>query len=232
MTHARGPRVTVAERRAIAQRHAAAPAAQVRLWLAETPPPLVLRVAGATEPFRIIPAGEPASFDDAALAIAQQALACRTDGTTHAIHPRLVALVYGAVLHFRVPYVNVVSGYRHGHPTSRHAQGRAIDFALPGVSDVRLAAWLRPQGFVGVGIYPTSGFVHLDVRARSYYWRDTSGPRERNRERQILRALGPRHDRDARARGVEPVPDATETETSTETSGEADTAPEATGAAP
>jgi len=119
----------------------------------------------------------------------------------------LVSLVYGAVRHFRVPYVNVVSGYRSGNPTSRHGQGRAIDFVLPGIADVRLAAWLRLQGFVGVGIYPTSGFVHLDVRARSYYWRDVSGPRERNHERPILRALASRHDREARARGAEPVPD-------------------------
>ena len=32
-------------------------------------------------------------------------------------------------------------------------------------------------GFVGVGVYPVSGFVHLDVRERSYFWVDTSGPR-------------------------------------------------------
>ena len=201
------PRVTAAERRQIRGRHAAAPASETRRWLATTPPPLVLRSSSAPTPFTLTPIDPDAgTFDEAALDAVARALAYR-DGTMHPIHPRLVSLVYGAVRHFRVPYVNVVSGYRSGNPSSRHGQGRAIDFALPGVSDVRLAAWLRPRGFVGVGIYPTSGFVHLDVRARSYYWRDLTGPRERSRERQILAALGPRHDRDALARGVEPVPD-------------------------
>lgn len=176
-----------------------------------TPPPLVLRPVGAPTPFTLTPIDATAgSFDDAALAIARDALAYRVDGSTHDIHPRLLALVYAAVRHFRVPYVHVISGYRSGNPSSRHGQGRAIDLVLPGVTDTRLAAWLRPQGFVGVGIYPTSGFVHLDVRARSYFWRDASGPSERNRERPILRALGPRYDRAARARGVEPIPDLAE----------------------
>jgi hypothetical protein len=204
---ARLPRVTLAERRQIVHRHARASAGEIRRWLALSPPPLVLRTGGVSTPFSVTPLDElEGTFDEAALAVVARALAYR-DGATHPIHPRLVSLLYGAVQHFRVPYVNVVSGFRSNNPTSRHGQGRAVDFALPGVSDVRLAAWLRPRGFVGVGIYPTSGFVHLDVRARSYYWRDLSGPRERNRERRILAALGPRHDRDALARGVQPVPD-------------------------
>jgi hypothetical protein len=85
-----------------------------------------------------------------------------------------------------------------------------VDLVLPGVPDRRLAAYLRPQGFVGVGIYPTSGFVHLDVRARSYFWSDSSAPGQRNRERRILRTLGPRFDRVARSLGAEPVPDVEE----------------------
>lgn len=205
-------RISASERRAITRRHTRASAADLRRWLAQTPPPLVLRVAGSIEPFRMIPTSDEGVFDDAALATAQQALACRTDGTTHPIQPRLLTLVYAAVRHFRVPYVNVVSGYRSGNPSSRHGQGRAIDFALPGITDTRLAAWLRQQGFVGVGIYPTSGFVHLDVRGRSFFWRDTSAPSERGRERRILSALGPRYDRQARERGVEPLPDVVECE--------------------
>jgi len=211
----RRPRVTAAERRAISHRHAAASAAEVRRWLAMSPPPLVLRVAGAADPFSVVPdaAGE---FDAIALAVVQRALAYRRDGSTHAIHPRLVALVYAAVRQFHAPYVNVVSGYRSGNPTSRHGQGRAIDLVLPGIGDTRLAAWLRAQGFVGVGIYPTSGFVHLDVRARSYFWRDTSGPSEPSHERPMLARLAARYDRDARSRGVEAVPDVSASESESE----------------
>jgi uncharacterized protein YcbK (DUF882 family) len=47
--------------------------------------------------------------------------------------------------------------------TSLHMQGKAIDFTIPSaeVADVRAAA-LRLQGG-GVGFYPSSGFVHMDV---------------------------------------------------------------------
>jgi hypothetical protein len=166
-----------------------------------------------------VPVSPRGGFDEGSLALAQRAFASREDGAEHPVHPRLLDLVYRAVRHFRVPYVTVVSGYRSGNPRSRHGQGRAIDLALPGVADRRLAAFLRPQGFVGVGIYPTSGFVHLDVRARSYFWSDVSGPGQRNRERPILRNLARRFDRIARALGAEPTvdhPDAPEVESLTE----------------
>lgn len=168
------------------------------------------------ERLALTPEADAGGFDEEDLALAAQALAYRHDGSTHEIHPRLVELTYAAARHFRAPYATVVSGYRSGRPSSRHGQGRALDFVLPGVSDRRLAGWLRAQGFVGVGIYPISGFVHLDVRARSYFWSDSSGPDQPGRERQILRALGPRYDRAARARGVEPIPDVAEARDSEE----------------
>lgn len=181
------------------------------MWTRHDPLPLVLRPLQGRERFELVPSAA-GRFEAEALERAELALAHRDDGSHHPVHPRLVALVYRAVQRFRVPYVFVISGYRSGNPRSRHAQGRAIDLVLPGVSDRRLAAYLRPMGFVGVGIYPTSGFVHLDVRARSYFWSDSSGPGQSNRERRILRTLGPRFDRIARAMGEEPVPDLAEEE--------------------
>jgi hypothetical protein len=201
---ARRPRITAGQRAAIRHRHVRVSSAELRRWMAMTPPPLDLRAPGAASPFVMTP-DATGVFDAAALATAQEAFRYRVDGSTHAVHPRLLSLVYAAVRHFRVPYVHVISGYRSGNPTSRHAMGRAIDFVLPGVTDTSLAAWARRQGFVGVGIYPTSGFVHMDVRSRSYFWRDTSGPSERSREFPILRSLAARYDREARERGEAPT---------------------------
>lgn len=203
---ARRPRLTPAQRRQIQRWHRRATAAQVRTWSRLAPPPLVFLPLGGAPRVTLVPDGDEGGFDADDLALAQQALATR-DGVTREIHPRLVELVYRAVRQFRAPYVHVVSGYRDGRASSRHAQGRALDFVLPGVSDRRLAAWLRPQGFVGVGIYPTSGFVHLDVRARSYFWSDASGPGQRNRERRMLASASSRYDAAARRRGIEPTPD-------------------------
>lgn len=209
------PRITPAQRRQIRRWHTRASRREIEVWQRTSPPPLVFRPLTGSHRFELTPETDTGGFDEADMGLAEQALAFRDDGSTHPIHPRLVELAYAAARHFRAPYAFVISGYRAGRPSSRHGQGRALDFVLPGVTDRRLAAWLRTQGFVGVGIYPTSGFVHLDVRGRSYFWSDSSGPDQRNRERQILRALGPRYDRAARGRGVEPVadlPDAIEAE--------------------
>lgn len=203
---ARAPRMTAAQRAQIRRLHARASTADVRAWLRAEPPPLVFRPPRARERLALAPDGDEGGWDAEDLALAQQALASR-DGETHEVHPRLLELVYRAARHFRAPYVHVVSGYRTGSATSRHSQGRALDFVLPGVSDRRLAAYLRPQGFVGVGIYPVSGFVHLDVRARSYFWSDSSGPGQRNRERPMLAAQTARYDAAARRRGIVPIPD-------------------------
>lgn len=202
---ARRPRLTAAQRRAIRRRHERAPRTAVSAWLRHDPPPLVFRPSRGLE-VRLSPDGDEGGFDPEDLAAAARALAF-TDGTEHPIEPRLVELVYRAVRQFRTPWVTVISGYRPGRATSRHAHGRAIDMVLPGVTDRRLAAWARRLGFVGVGIYPTSGFVHLDVREHSYFWSDSSGPGEENRERPILRSQWTRADRDARRRGVEPTSD-------------------------
>ena len=199
-------RLTAAQRRMIRRWHRAPDRAARRAWSAQDPRPVVLAPIHGGPRTRLVPADDEGTFDAASMAQVALALASR-EGSTHPIHPRLVSLVQRAVQHFEAPYVHVVSGYREGNPSSRHGQGRAIDLVLPGVSDRRLATYLRTLGFVGVGIYPVSGFVHLDVRARSHFWSDGSGPSEGHRERPILGALAARMDAAARHRGEFVVPD-------------------------
>jgi hypothetical protein len=60
-------------------------------------------------------------------------------------------------------------------------KGLACDFRVAGVSNTELRDYLR-RNFdkVGVGYYPNSSFVHLDVRKdHSAFWIDYSGPGER-----------------------------------------------------
>jgi Bacterial protein of unknown function (DUF882) len=79
----------------------------------------------------------------------------------------------------------VVSGYRHPdvakNPHSPHMKGLACDFRVEGVKTAELRDYLRRTfDKVGVGYYPNSSFVHLDVRKdRSAFWIDYSGPGER-----------------------------------------------------
>jgi uncharacterized protein YcbK (DUF882 family) len=128
-------------------------------------------------------------------------------GEEHPIDPRTLSLAYRIQLHFAVPEIRVVSGYRVPHRGSRsnHGKGRAIDLIVPGTADEEVARFARELGFVGVGVYPTSQFVHVDIRPRSYFWVDSSGPHMRNRERGILAELAGRSDLAAAARGQKPV---------------------------
>jgi len=124
-------------------------------------------------------------------------------GDEHPLDPRTMALVYRIQTHFAAPEIRVVSGYRVPKLGSRsnHGKGRAVDMVVPGVPDEEVARFAREMGFVGVGIYPTSQFVHVDIRPRSYFWVDFSGPRMKNRERGILGDLAAKSDAAAAARG-------------------------------
>jgi uncharacterized protein YcbK (DUF882 family) len=128
-------------------------------------------------------------------------------GNEHPIEPRVLDLVYRIQSHFRAQEVRVISGYRtpRRRRGSNHGKGRAIDLVIPGASDEDVARLARGFGFVGIGIYPSSGFVHVDVRDRSYFWVDRSGPGRKNRERGILADVARASDRDALAHGERPL---------------------------
>jgi uncharacterized protein YcbK (DUF882 family) len=105
---------------------------------------------------------------------------------TIALDRRTLQLLVRAAFHFRVTDVLVVSAYRK--PGRRregpHADGRAIDFRLPGIAPRVLASYLRTLPRVGVGIYthPKTAFVHLDDREHSFHWLDASPPGRHWRE--------------------------------------------------
>jgi uncharacterized protein YcbK (DUF882 family) len=145
-------------------------------------------------------------------------------GDEHPIDPRTLSLVYRIQRHFSVPEIRVVSGYRVPKPGSRsnHGKGRAMDMVVPGVADEDVAKFARELGFTGVGVYPTSQFVHVDVRPRSYFWVDYSGPHMKNRERGILGDLAAHSDAAAVARGeaaIEPFGVATDVDAALRTHG-------------
>jgi uncharacterized protein YcbK (DUF882 family) len=112
-------------------------------------------------------------------------LRCHYTNKTHAMNPRLERLLYQAGRHWPGQRVEVVSGYRNPtvakNPHSPHMQGLACDFRVAGVKNTELRDYLRGNmKKVGVGYYPNSSFVHLDVRKdRSAFWIDYSGPGER-----------------------------------------------------
>ena len=109
---------------------------------------------------------------------------CHQTGAMHKMDPRLAHLLYQTARHYEGHRFEVVSGYRHPkvarNPRSPHKQGLACDFRLAGVPNAALRDYLRKAyDHVGVGYYPNSVFVHLDVRKNggpSAFWIDYSGP--------------------------------------------------------
>jgi len=112
-------------------------------------------------------------------------LRCHYTNVEHKMDPRLMKLLFTTGHHWPGRRLEVVSGYRHPdvakNPHSPHMKGLACDFRVEGVKTAELRDYLRRTfDKVGVGYYPNSSFVHLDVRKdRSAFWIDYSGPGER-----------------------------------------------------
>ncbi|HEY2513855.1 MAG TPA: DUF882 domain-containing protein [Polyangiaceae bacterium] len=171
-------------------------------------PKLVLASLNTNERLELAAHSDLGGFDASDLDRAAYVLREPSSGNTHPIEPHLLDLVYRVQTHFAAQEIRVISAYRtpHGRRASNHGRGRAIDIVVPGATDADVAKFARELGFVGVGIYPNSGFVHLDVRDRSYFWVDSSAPGRRNRERGIQKELAAKSDAAAAARGEHGVP--------------------------
>jgi LysM repeat protein len=100
------------------------------------------------------------------------------------VDPRLIRLLAQVSDRFGGRPIRVVSGFRTEsyYDDSRHKVSRAVDFSIPGVPNEALRDYLRTLRDVGVGYYPNSSFVHLDVRDGAAYWVDYAGPGEPPRD--------------------------------------------------
>lgn len=170
-------------------------------------PQLVLQALNHTDHTTLTAASDRGGFSALDLDHAAHVLREPSSGNEHPVDPRVLDLVYRVATHFNAPEVRIISGYRtpRNGSHSNHGKGRAIDLVVPGATDEEVAKYARDQGFCGVGVYPVSGFVHLDVRERSFFWVDSSGPGKKNRTRGILADLAARSDQSALSRGEHPV---------------------------
>ena len=119
---------------------------------------------------------DAATAGDDELPDLERLLRDRTNWETHPVEAACVATIRSACARLQSHRVEIVSGYRSdklnemfrkkGHHVARHSQhvlGHAIDFRLVAVPYRELYDYARHEHHGGVGAYPDSHFVHVDV---------------------------------------------------------------------
>lgn len=98
-------------------------------------------------------------------------------GEIHPIDPRLLDLMAGVHRRFGTKgAIHIISGYRSPATNamlasatdgvahnSLHMTGKAVDIRIPGASVRTIGKAARAMKAGGVGMYPASGFVHIDT---------------------------------------------------------------------
>ncbi len=107
-----------------------------------------------------------------------------SNGKTTIIEPKLLDLMNNIqkVINEKKPF-EIISGYRSKEfndqlrktgkgvaQNSKHIEGKAVDIRMAGVQLAKLRNAAKAQKSGGVGFYPKSNFIHIDVRKECVYW--------------------------------------------------------------
>lgn len=140
------------------------------------------------EPVEVNIYNEDGSYNIEALHKVDHMLRCKRTNDEKPIEPRLVAILSQIYDHFGGKPLEVVSGYRNQQKeTSFHYKGAASDIRITGVAPKKIVAFANSldMGGMGIGLYPRSQFVHVDVRPLpSFRWIDNSRSNPDAREKQ------------------------------------------------
>jgi uncharacterized protein YcbK (DUF882 family) len=89
--------------------------------------------------------------------------------------PRLIELLYKISQRTHQKII-LVSGFRapmySRAKLSYHTRGMAADIRIPGMTPLMIRDLAFAMGIKGIGYYPVSQFVHIDVRDNNQYWID------------------------------------------------------------
>jgi uncharacterized protein YcbK (DUF882 family) len=100
---------------------------------------------------------------------------CLRTGAETPMDPRLVELLY-RISQRTHQKIQMVSGFRAPMfslaTLSYHTRGMAADIRVPGMTPLMVRDLVRSMGVKGIGYYPVSKFVHVDVRDQHQEWTD------------------------------------------------------------
>jgi uncharacterized protein YcbK (DUF882 family) len=119
--------------------------------------------------------GEP---DEESYRAVRRFMRCQRTGAETPMDPRLIELLY-KIAQRAGRKIQVVSGFRapmySAVSFSYHPRGMAADIRIPGMTALMVRDLVTSMGVKGVGYYPTSQFVHVDVRDTKAHWIDYNG---------------------------------------------------------
>jgi len=100
---------------------------------------------------------------------------CLRTGAETPMDPRLIELLY-RIAQRTGQKIELVSGFRAPMfslaTLSYHTRGMAADIRVPGMTPLMVRDLARAMGVKGIGYYPVSQFVHVDVRDEPQEWTD------------------------------------------------------------
>jgi uncharacterized protein YcbK (DUF882 family) len=100
---------------------------------------------------------------------------CLRTGAETPVDPRLIDLLY-RISRRTGQKIVLVSGFRAPMfslaTLSYHTRGMAADIRIPGMTPLMVRDLAESMGVGGIGYYPVSGFVHVDVREEHVRWID------------------------------------------------------------
>ena len=128
---------------------------------------------------RTVRIGLDGTVDDATRTTLERLFRCKRTQRHHAIDDGLLIMLADVAAHYPGKTIEYVSAFRAGdRHTSRHWQGRALDFRIPGVvtTEIRDYVWTH-HSRLGLGWYPEGDFIHMDHRPgdADYAWTHTGG---------------------------------------------------------
>jgi uncharacterized protein YcbK (DUF882 family) len=103
---------------------------------------------------------------------------CLRTQNEHELDPRLVR-VLADIADETGGDIELISAYRapkSGHDHNFHTQGMAADIRVKGMRAWDLKRTANALAVPGLGYYPTTKMIHVDVRDTPYRWTDWSGP--------------------------------------------------------
>lgn len=123
--------------------------------------------------------GRDGSVDAETRTTLERMFRCKRTDRRHSIDDGLLAMIADVGARYPGKTIEYISAFRaKDRHTSRHWQGRAFDFRIPGVETTQIRDYLwTHHSSLGLGWYPEGDFVHLDHRPGDpdYAWTHVGG---------------------------------------------------------